>query len=259
MTTSHTDADHATRPLVVTADHADGKIREIRLNNHAKRNSLNIPMCDAIEEAMLAAVEDGARVVLLHGDGTVFSAGADLSGDVYAGGFYPRLLRMLGTIQTLPIPVVGWINGPAIGAGTQLSMACDLRVVHDTALFRVPIVDVAIALDEVTIRTLEHLVGGAIARTMLFTGAALSAEDAVRSGYAVRAGGFDDALELAQLLASKAPLTLRHLKYEFAHTSHAPYDETERGEAAAAAWHSADVQESRAARAEKRPPHFTGQ
>lgn len=104
MTTSNTDTATgatAAQPLVVTADHADGKIREIRLNNHAKRNSLNIPMCDAIEEAMLAAVEDGARVVLLHGDGTVFSAGADLSGDVYAGGFYPRLLRMLGTIQTL--------------------------------------------------------------------------------------------------------------------------------------------------------------
>ena len=254
MTTPSTD-----QPLVVTTDHAGGAIREIKLNNHPKRNSLYIPRCDAIEAAMLAAADDGARVVVLHGDGTVFSAGADLSGDVYAGGFYPRLLRMLGTIQTLPIPVVAWVNGPAIGAGTQLSMACDLRVVSDTALFRVPIVDVAIALDEVTIRTLEHLVGGAIARTMLFTGAALSAEDAVRSGYAVKAGGLDDALELAQLLASKAPLTLRHLKYEFAHTSHAPYDETERYEAAAAAWHSQDVQESRTARAEKRAPKFTGQ
>jgi len=255
VTTSNTDA---AQPLVVTADHADGKIREIKLNNHPKRNSLNIPMCDAIEEAMLAAVEDGARVVLLHGDGTVFSAGADLSGDVYAGGFYPRLLRMLGTIQTLPIPVVAWINGPAIGAGTQLSMACDLRVVNDTALFRVPIVDVAIALDEVTIRTLEHLVGGAIARTMLFTGAALSAEDAVRSGYAVQAGGFNDALQLAQLLATKAPLTLRHLKYEFAHSSHRPYDGATRWQAAQAAWHSADAQESRAARSGKRAPRFTG-
>ena len=255
MTTPSASAD---QQLVVATDHAGGAIREVRLNNHAKRNALNIPMCDAIEAAMLAAVEDGARVVLLHGEGTVFSAGADLSGDVYAGGFYPRLLRMLGTIQTLPIPVVGWINGPAIGAGTQLSMACDLRVVHDTALFRVPIVDVAIALDEVTIRTLEHLVGGAIARTMLFTGASLSAEDAVRSGYAMKAGGFEAALAVAELLASKAPLTLRHLKHEFAHSSHFPYDETARGEAAAAAWHSEDVAESRTARAEKRAPKFTG-
>lgn len=256
--------DHAAQtgqpeqPLVLTADHADGRIRVIRLNNHPKRNKLDIPMCDAIEEAMLAAVEDGARVVLLHGDGTVFSAGADLSGDVYSGGFYPRLLEMLGTIQTLPVPVVAWVNGPAIGAGTQLSMACDLRVVDDTALFRVPIVDVAIALDEVTIRTLEHLVGGAIARTMLFTGAALSAEDAVRSGYALRAGGFEDALAVAELLATKAPLTLRHLKYEFSHTSHRPYAKAEREEAAAVAWLSGDVEESRAARAEKRAPQFRG-
>lgn len=255
MTTMPSPADPQ---LVVTADHDDGRVREIRLNHHAKRNKLDVAMCDAIESAMLAAVEDGSRVVLLHGDGTVFSAGADLSGDVYAGGFYPRLLRMLGTIQSLPLPVVAWVNGPAIGAGTQLSMACDLRVVNDTALFRVPIVDVAIALDEVTIRTLEHLVGGSTARAMLLTGATLSAGDAVRSGYAMTQGGFDDALGLAALVASKAPLTLRHLKYEFAHTSHAPYDADARQAAAAAAWHSHDVQESRAARVEKRAPRFSG-
>lgn len=249
---------HRDTPLVLTTDHADGRIREILLNNHPKRNCLNIPMCEAIEQAMVAAVDDGARVVLLHGDGTVLSAGADLSGDVYADGFYETLLHMLGTIQTLPIPVIAWVNGPAIGAGTQLAMACDLRVVDDTATFRVPIVDVAIALDEVTIRTLEHLVGGSVARQMLFTGAELSAADAERSGFAVRTGGFDAALELANLVAAKAPLTLRHLKYEFAHSSHRPYDGATRWQAAQSAWHSADAQESRAARSGKRAPRFTG-
>lgn len=256
MTLQHTDT-----PLVLSLDHepeAGVLIREIRLNNHPKRNCLNIPMVEAIEAALLAAVADGTRVVLLHGEGTVFSSGADLSGDVYAGGFYPRLLQMLGTIQTLPIPVVAWVNGPAIGAGTQLAMACDLRVVSDTALFRVPIADVAIALDEVTIVTLENLVGGSLARMMLFTGGSLSHEQAVASGFAVSQGGFDDAMALAQLTASKAPLTMRHLKYEFSRTSHRPYDKASRDEAAAAAWHSADVEESRAARAEKRAPRFQG-
>lgn len=250
-----------TRPLVLSTDHHPEEgvlIREVMLNNHPKRNSLNIPMVEAIEEAMLAAVTDGARVVLLHGEGTVFSAGADLSGDVYAGGFYPRLLHMLGTIQALPIPVVAWVNGPAIGAGTQLAMASDLRVVSDTALFRVPIADVAIALDEVTIATLENLVGGALARTMLFTNAPLSHEQAVSSGFAVSQGGFAEAMALAELVASKAPLTMRHLKHEFARTSHRPYDEAARHEAAAAAWHSEDVGESRRARAEKRAPRFQG-
>lgn len=256
MAPQQTDA-----PLVLSLDHEPEVgvlIREIRLNNHPKRNSLNIPMVEAIEAALLAAVADGARVVLLHGEGTVFSAGADLSGDVYAGGFYPRLLHMLGTVQTLPIPVVAWVNGPAIGAGTQLAMACDIRVVSDTALFRVPIADVAIALDEVTIATLENLVGGAIARTMLFTGASLSHEQAVSSGFAVSPGGFDAAMAMAKLIAAKAPLTMRHLKYEFARTSHRPYDEAARYEAAAAAWHSTDVDESRTARAEKRAPRFQG-
>lgn len=245
-------------PLVLTEDLAEGMIREIRLNRHINRNCLNIPMCEAIEEAMLQAVSDGARVVLLHGEGTVFSSGADLSGGVYAGGFYPRLLHMLGTIQTLPIPVLAWVNGPAVGAGTQLAMACDLRVVSETAHFRVPIADVAIALDEVTIASLENLVGGATARTMLYTGSTLSHEQALTSGFAAAQGGFDEALALAHLIASKAPLTMRHLKYEFAATSHRPYPRQLREEAAAAAWHSGDVDEARVAREEKRAPRFRG-
>ncbi|RNE49211.1 enoyl-CoA hydratase [Corynebacterium alimapuense] len=248
----------ADQPLVLAEDRADGQIRSLTLNRHVNRNCLNIPMCEAIEQSMLTAVTDGARVVLLQGAGTVFSSGADLSGGVYAGGFYGKLLEMLGTIQTLPIPVVAWINGPAIGAGTQLAMACDLRVVSDSALFRVPIGDVAIALDEVTIATLENLVGGALARTMLFTGASLSSEEAVSSGFAVSAGEFADGLALAELIAAKAPLTMRHLKYEFARTSHRPFDQASRAEVSAAAWHSEDVEESRAARAEKRSPRFTG-
>lgn len=257
--THHADhAEPADQPLVLAEDHADGRIRLLTLNRHVNRNCLNIPMCQAIEQAMLQAVADGAWVVLLHGEGTVFSSGADLSGGVYAGGFYETLLHMLGTIQTLPIPVIAWVNGPAIGAGTQLAMACDMRVVSDTAYFRVPIADVAIALDEVTIAALENLVGGSLARTMLYTGASLSHEQAVASGFAVSEGGFDDAVSLAELVASKAPLTMRHLKYEFSRTSHRPYDKAARDEAAAAAWHSADVEESRLARAEKRPPHFTG-
>lgn len=247
-----------THPLVLTSTLAEGLIRTITLNRHSNRNALNIPMCEAIEEAMMSAVDDGARVVILHGEGTVFSSGADLSGGVYAGGFYEALLRMLGTIQTLPIPVIAWVNGPAIGAGTQLAMACDLRVVDETALFRVPIVDVAIALDEGTIATLENLVGGSRARTMLFTGAALSSADALDTGFATSAGDITAAISLAELLAAKAPLTVRHLKYEFARTSHRPYDAATRAQAARAAWESADAAESRAARAEKRPPRFTG-
>jgi Enoyl-CoA hydratase/carnithine racemase len=249
--------------LVLAADRpgADGEgfSRVLTLNNHPKRNALDIPMCAAIENAMCAAVSDGARVVLLHGEGTVFSSGADLSGDVYADGFYGKLLHLLGTIQTLPIPVVAWVNGPAVGGGCQLAMACDLRVVDETAWFRIPVVDVALAMDEVTVKTLESLVGGAIARSMLLTGRTLSADDAVRTGFAHEAGSLADALVLTDLIVSKAPLSLRSLKYEFAHSSHRPYDATARHDASAAAWHSQDTREARAARSEKRAPRFTGQ
>lgn len=258
MTENAPNTEAVAEPLVLAEDRADGHVRLLTLNRHVNRNCLNIPMCEAVEQALLQAVDDGARAVVLHGAGTVFSSGADLSGGVYEGGFYESLLHMLGTIQTLPIPVVGWVNGPAVGAGTQLAMACDLRVVSDTAYFRVPIADIAIALDDVTIANLENLVGGAVARTMLFTGASLDHSQAVASGFAVAQGGLDAALSLATMVAAKAPLTLRHLKYEFARTSYRPYDRSIREEAAVAAWRSEDAHEARAARAENRPPRFTG-
>lgn len=245
--------------LVLRKPASDGMVQLLTLNRHSKRNALNTAMCLAIEEAVLAATTEGARAVVLTGAGTVFSAGADLRAGSFADELYPALEHMLDTIRTLPVPVIAAVNGPAIGAGTMLAMACDLRVVAENAAFRVPVVDVAIALDETTVRTLESLVGGSRARLMLLTGASLDAAAAVDCGFAAAAGPVDTALELAELCAAKAPLTVRQLKMEFAHSSGHPFSAEERAAAQAAAWASEDLQESRRAREEKRRPVFRGE
>lgn len=244
--------------LVLTQDHDEGRVRLLTLNRHSTRNSLDTLMCQAIESELLRAVDDGVRAVVMTGAGTAFSSGADLSGGVYAGDFYSTHLHMLDTIRTMPIPVIAAVNGPAVGAGTQLAMACDLRIIDKGAYFRVPVVDVAISLDEVTIRTLELLVGGSRARTMLLTGATLDHQGALDSGFALAAGSLIDALTLASHCATKAPLSLRHFKMEFAHSSGRPFDAADREDAQRAAWTSKDVQEARVAREEKRAPRFQG-
>lgn len=249
--------------LVRTADHHHPEVpgawvREIILDNHPQRNKISLEMIVALETAMTTAADAGARAILLRGEGTVFSSGADLSGDVYAGGFFAALTRMLGVIQTLPVAVVGWINGPAIGAGSQLAMACDLRVVDPSAYFTVPVTDIGIALDDITVRSLEALVGGAIARTMLLTGASLSADDAHSCGFAAAVGGHDTALDLALLMATKAPLTVRTIKYQLSHHSQSPRSAAEIAAAAQQAWDSADLREAQAARAQRRRPQFHG-
>lgn len=236
----------------------DGSVATLTLTRDHKRNALDQDMCRAIDAALDEVVDAGARAIVITGDGSAFCAGADLGGGVYADGFFDALFSMLGHIQRVPAVVIGAINGPAVGAGTQLAMACDLRVVADAAYFRVPVVDVAIALDDVTVRSLERLVGGARARTMLLTGATLSSEDAVSCGFAAMPGTLDDALALASVCATKAPLTLRNLKAEFAWGGYRPFSDEERREFQLAAWNSEDVQEARAARAEKREAEFRG-
>lgn len=236
----------------------DGHVATLTLDRHEKRNCIDTAMCHAIEEGLDRAVAKGARAIVITGDGTAFSSGADLSGGVYADGFYQALLHMLGHIQRVEAVVIAAVNGPAIGAGTQLAMACDLRVVADEAQFRVPAVDVAIALDEVTVRSLERMVGGALARSMLLTSATVDAATAVETGFAVQRGGLTDALRLAQLCAVKAPLTVRHLKAEFAWDGYRPFTDEERRSAQEAAWTSDDVREAQKAREQKRLPDFHG-
>lgn len=236
----------------------DGRVATITLTRDHKRNALDMDVCRAVDSALDEAIDGGARAIVITGEGSAFCAGADLGGGVYADGFFTSLFDMLGHIQRVPAVVIAAVNGPAVGAGTQLAMACDLRVVADAAYFRVPVVDVAIALDDVTVRSLERLVGGARARTMLLTGATLSADDAVECGFAAMPGSLADAHELAAVCASKAPLTIHNLKAEFAWGGYRPFSEDERREFQLAAWTSDDVQEARAARMEKRDPEFQG-
>ena len=75
---------------------------------------------------------------MLTGQGTVFCAGADLSGDAFAADYPDRLVELHKALDAAPIPVIGAINGPAIGAGLQLAMQCDLRVVSPDAFFQFP-------------------------------------------------------------------------------------------------------------------------
>ena len=101
----------------------DGNVVTIELQRHERRNALSAELCIAIRDAMNAAVAEHAHVVVITGEGSAFCAGADLSGDVYMEGFTDRLFEMLRSIDTAPIPVIAAVNGPAIGAATQLAIA----------------------------------------------------------------------------------------------------------------------------------------
>lgn len=236
----------------------DGNVLTLELQRPERRNALNSELVDGLREAIEQAVDQGVRAVVLTGQGSVFCAGADLSGDAFAADYPDKLIALNQAIDAFPEPVIGAINGPAIGAGLQLAMVCDLRVVAPEAFFQFPVAKYGLALDNWSIRRLTSLVGHGRARAMLLTAEKLPAETALQTGMANRIGTLVDAQHWAQEIAGLAPLALQHAKrvlnddgaYEDQSPAHKELFDK--------AWGSQDVIEAQVARIEKRPPKFQG-
>lgn len=234
-----------------------GDVTTLELQRAAKRNALNTQLCDEMRTAVDAAVSEGARVIVITGQGTVFCAGADLSGDVYSSRFPLALVEMLGAIEGASVPVVAAVNGPAVGAGTQLALACDLRVAASAARFEIPVAKVGLAVHNWTVHKLREIVGGGHARTMLMGAESMGARQAVTLGLANRSGDLRAARAWAAELATLAPLSLRHMKAVF--NDDGGRESTEEQNALfAAAWASEDKAEASRARREGRAPRFLG-
>ena len=238
----------------------DGDVTVIQIDRHERRNALDAEHCDALRAAVQAAAAGGARAITITGAGSSFCAGADLGG-VYGAGFRASLHGMLAAITEVAIPVIAAVNGPAIGAGTQLAIACDLRVVAPGARFAVPTARNGLAVDPWTVRRLVLLAGGATAQALLIGCETLDAERAMTRGLADRRGEFEDALGWARELATLAPLTLAYSKLALTELFERPGDGSPSAavlNAFEACWSSADLIEADRARAEGRPPVFQG-
>ncbi|MBY0443060.1 MAG: enoyl-CoA hydratase [Mycobacteriaceae bacterium] len=235
-----------------------GSVVTLELQRPERRNALNSQLVEELREAIEKVTAEGARVVVLTGQGTVFCAGADLTGDAFAAGYPDRLVELHKAMDAAPMPLIGAINGPAIGAGLQLAMQCDLRVVDPDAYFQFPTSKYGLALDNWSIRRLSSLVGHGRARAMLLTAEKLTAQVALQTGMANRIGTLEQAQEWAAEIAGLAPIALQHARrvlnddgaIEQAWPVHKElYDK---------AWASQDAIEAQVARVQKRPPNFHG-
>lgn len=240
------------QPTEVLEVTRDGDVALLTLHREDRRNALNLDLCRALHEAAGAAVEDGARVIVITGGGSAFCSGADLGG-VYGQEFLIALYTMLHGLGKLPVPVIAAVNGPAIGAGTQLSIACDLRVVDETARFAVPTAKNGMAVDGWTIKTLEKLAGTGRARRAMLAADTIERDEALACGLADRAGTLADALAWAHEIAQLAPLSIAHNKLVLNGGTDA-----EISASFESVWASEDVREAARARDERRPPVFTG-
>ncbi|HEY0572583.1 MAG TPA: enoyl-CoA hydratase [Pseudonocardia sp.] len=236
------------------------RVALLTLNRPDKRNALTIALCEQLRDAVQAALIAGARALVLTGEGSSFCSGADLD-SVYTAEFREALYEMLHIVVDAPVTVIAAVNGPAIGAGTQLAIAADLRVAAPGAVFAVPTARIGLAVDPWTIRRLALLAGNGVARRMLLACEQLTASDAVAAGLADRAGTLAAALDWATGLTELAPLTVAYNKQvlnQIFEPELDPLADKELFDAFEGCWASEDFAEGRLAREEKRPPRFQG-
>ncbi len=236
-----------------------GAVVLVEIDRQERRNALDTEHCRTLAGAVTAAVDEGARAVVLAGAGTAFCSGADLD-EVHRPEFLDALYSVLATITALPVPVLAAVDGPAIGAGTQLALAADLRVVAEGARFGLPTARLGLAVDPWTLRRLALLAGGGAARRMVLACEQLGAAEV--PGLVDRNGGLAVALAWAAEIATLAPLTLAYsarildevLEPDLALGPHAVEHEA----AFRACFASEDFAEGRAARTQRRGPVFRG-
>ena len=243
--------------------------------------TLNRPeVYNAFEEGLLgelwdvlrgAAVIPEVRAVVLTGAGHAFCAGGDLRTlmeaypDWPGDGFYRMAAvyhQCITEIRQMPKPVVAAINGPAAGGGFSIALACDLRIMSDTAFLQQAYTSSGLCMDGGGTFTLPRLVGLAKALEIAMLDERLDAQTALRLGLVTRvvpdAVLKDEALELAERLARMPMSTLGELKALFNGSFQATLPEQlelERHGLAATANH-AEGREGLAAFVERRKPDF---
>lgn len=183
----------------------DGPVTTVHLHRPERRNAVDGPTAAALADAFRAFdADDSASVAVLHGEGGVFCAGADLTAvgtdrgnRVAADGDGPMGISRL----RLSKPVIAAVSGHAVAGGLELAIWCDLRVADETAVFGVfcrrwgvPLVDGG------TVR-LPRLVGTGRALDLILTGRPVDAAEALAIGLANRVVPAGEALAAAQQLA----------------------------------------------------------
>ena len=201
---------------------SEGRVAYLIINRPKKMNALNPQVVREIREALrdMEGSEHRALVVTGAGD-RAFVAGADIKEmssmtAVDARKFSAASQEAFRLLEKLPVPTIAAVEGFALGGGTELALACDLRVASESAVFGLPEVSLGLMPGAGGTQRLPRLVGPEVAKDMIFTGRRVKAQEAKEIGLASRIVPKGEALktakELAAKIAANAPLGVGYAK-----------------------------------------------
>jgi enoyl-CoA hydratase len=255
-------------------------IAQVRLNRPDKANAMNLAMWQELRAAFRWVDETpAARVAILAGNGTNFTAGIDLAmlaslgpqlQQGCAGRSHESLRRLildlqdcLGSVERCRKPVLAAIQGACIGGGIDLVTCCDMRYAASGAQFSIKEIDLGMTADVGTLQRLPKLVPQGIARELAYTGRRFDAAEARAIGLVDRVYDSGELLALgvhgiATAIATKSPLAIRGIKEMMLHARDHSVAE---GLNYNATWNAAmllseDLEEAVAATLQKRPATF---
>lgn len=174
-----------------------GPVAIVTIDRRDKANALGIDLMGELR-ASLGDAARSHRGLVLTGAGGVFCGGADL-GDLRTDpdGLQAALTALRSAVLDLPVPIVAAVDGPCVGGGVELAMACDLRIGSPSAAFEIPAARLAVAYPEAGLQVLRHRLPHQTLARLFLLNERIDAAGAVVAGIVARLAEdpVDDAIE----------------------------------------------------------------
>lgn len=201
------------------------QIAFVTLNRPEMMNALNAQTIRELRDLFTLMEQDSEILgVIITGAGRAFCAGADVSGSNSKGGnphfstrdFVLEAQALMNQVESFVHPVIAAVNGFALGGGSELALACDLRIASEQAVFGLPEVTLGVIPCFGGTQRLPRLIGAARAKDMIFTGRKVRAEEALTFGIINEVAAPENLIGAAEAkmraIVSCAPLAVKMAK-----------------------------------------------